>query len=132
TDTPFELVGAPWIKPRVLADYLNARLIAGVRFVPVTFTPAGANYTGKVCGGVNLIVTDRNVLDAPELGVELAAPLRNLYPDHWKADHMLGSLGKHGVFDALARGDDPRSIAQSWQDDLQKFRELRAKYLLYK
>jgi uncharacterized protein YbbC (DUF1343 family)/CubicO group peptidase (beta-lactamase class C family) len=133
TDTPFELVGAPWIKPRVLADYLNARLIAGVRFVPVTFTPAaGANYAGQVCGGVNVIVTDRNALDAPELGVELASALVKLYPDQWKIDHMLGILANHAVFDALARGDDPRSIAQSWQNDLQKFRELRAKYLLYK
>ncbi len=132
TDTPFELVGAPWIKPRVLADYLNARLIAGVRFVPVTFTPTSANYAGQLCGGVNVIVTDRNLLDAPQMGVELAAALLKLYPDHWKADNMLGSLGNRQTFEALARGDDPRTIAQSWQDDLQKFRELRAKYLLYK
>jgi len=132
TDTPFELVGAPWIKPRAFADYLNSRLIAGVRFVPVTFTPTSNNYANQACGGVNVIVTDRNVLDAPEMGVELAAALQKLYPDHWKLDHMLGILANHATFDALSRGDDPRSIAQSWQDDLQKFRELRAKYLLYK
>jgi uncharacterized protein YbbC (DUF1343 family) len=132
TDTPFELVGAPWIKPRVLADYLNARLIAGVRFVPVTFTPTSANFPGQLCGGVNLIVTERNMLDAPEMGVELASALQKLYPDHWKPDHMLGSLGNRQIFEALSRGDDPRSIAQAWQDDLQKFREIRAKYLLYR
>ena len=39
TDTPFELVGAPWMKSRELAAYLNARGIAGVRFVAMTFTP---------------------------------------------------------------------------------------------
>ena len=33
----------------------------------------------------------------------------------------------------LVPGDDPRAIAQCWQDDLEKFRkELRQKYLLYK
>jgi len=132
TDTPFEVVGAPWVKPRVLADYLNARLIAGVRFVPVTFTPTSNNYASQACGGVNVIVTDRNVLDAPEMGVELAAALLKLYPDRYKVDHMLGLLGNHATLEALSRGDDPRSIAQSWQDDLQKFRDLRAKYLLYK
>jgi uncharacterized protein YbbC (DUF1343 family) len=132
TDTPFELVGAPWVKPRVLADYLNSRLIAGVRFVPVTFTPASANYSGQLCGGVNVIVTDRNVLDAPEMGVELASALQKLYPDQWKVDRILAILGNRDVYEALARGDDPRSIAQSWQDDLRKFRDLRAKYLLYK
>ena len=39
TDTPFEVVGAPWIDGQQLAAYLNSRRIAGVRFVPVRFTP---------------------------------------------------------------------------------------------
>jgi uncharacterized protein YbbC (DUF1343 family)/CubicO group peptidase (beta-lactamase class C family) len=132
TDTPFEVVGAPFVEPHAFADYLNARLIAGVRFVPVTFTPTSGPYSGKQCGGVNLIVTDRNVVDSPELGIELAAALKKLYPDNWTVDHMITSLGNRAVFDALSAGEDPRNIAQSWQDDLQKFRDLRAKYLLYK
>jgi uncharacterized protein YbbC (DUF1343 family)/CubicO group peptidase (beta-lactamase class C family) len=132
TDTPFELVGAPWIDARAFAEYLNSRLIAGVRFVPVTFTPSSAIYSGQACHGVNLIVTDRNVLDSPELGVELAAAFRKLYPEQWKIDRWMTILANQDVFDALSRGDDPRNIAQSWQDELQKFRETRAKYLIYK
>jgi uncharacterized protein YbbC (DUF1343 family)/CubicO group peptidase (beta-lactamase class C family) len=132
TDTPFEVMGAPWIDPRVYSDYMNARLIPGVRFVPITFTPVSGPYQNQQCKGVNIIVTDRTVLDAPELGIELAAALKKLYPDNWKIEHMIGALANQQVFDALANGDDPRSIAQSWQDDLQKFKEMRAKYLLYK
>ncbi len=45
---------------------------------------------------------------------------------------MITALSNQQVFDALAGGEDPRNIAQSWQDDLQKFRDLRTKYLLYK
>ncbi|HLW54165.1 MAG TPA: exo-beta-N-acetylmuramidase NamZ domain-containing protein [Candidatus Angelobacter sp.] len=132
TDTPFEVVGAPWIKPREFADYLNSRLIAGVRFVPVTFTPTSAAYSGQVCGGVNLIVTDRNLLDSPEMGVELAAALKKLYPDNWKLKFIAGLLANQRIFDAISNGDDPRNIAQSWQEDLNKFRETRSRYLLYR
>lgn len=132
TDTPFEIMGAPWIEARTLSDYLNARLIAGVRFVPVNFTPSSGPYSGQSCGGVNLIVTDRNVLDSPELGLELAAALNALYPDKWKMERLKELLVNQDVYDALARGDDPRTIAQSWQAELQKFRDLRARYLLYK
>jgi len=132
TDTPFELVGAPYINARTFAEYLNARLIPGVRFVPVTFTPSSGTHSGKACGGVNLIVTDRNVLDSPELGIELAVALRKLYPNDWKMDRMIEILGNRRVFDAIAQGADPRSIAESWQNDLESFRSLRAKYLLYK
>jgi uncharacterized protein YbbC (DUF1343 family)/CubicO group peptidase (beta-lactamase class C family) len=132
TDTPFELVGAPWIKSREFADYLNARLIAGVRFVPVTFTPASGPYSSHACGGVNLIVTDRNVLDSPEMGLELAAALQKLYSDNWKLPMMLAILANRQVFEALSGGADPRSIAQSYQEDLERFRDLRSKYLLYR
>src|SRR5262249_25063041 len=79
TDTPFEVMGAPWIDARTFSDYLNARLIPGVRFVPITFTPVSGPYTNQQCKGVNMIVTDRTVLDAPELGIELAAALKQLY-----------------------------------------------------
>ena len=44
TDSPFELVGAPWIDAKELAGYLNAREIAGVRFVPTNFTPTSGMY----------------------------------------------------------------------------------------
>lgn len=132
TNTPFEVVGAPWIEPGAFADYLNARLIPGVRFVPVRFTPTTGPYANKQCGGVNLIVTDRNQLDAPQMGIELAVALRKLYPVNWKIDKMIEILANHSVFDAISQGQDPRMIAQEWQDELQKFRDLRSKYLLYK
>jgi uncharacterized protein YbbC (DUF1343 family)/CubicO group peptidase (beta-lactamase class C family) len=132
TDTPFEVMGAPWIDPRVLSDYLNARLIPGIRFVPITFTPVSGPYQNQICKGVNVIVTDRTALDAPQMGIELAAALKKLYPDNWKMEHLITALSNQQVFDELANGDDPRSIAQGWQDDLDKFRELRQKYLLYK
>src|SRR5262249_54155500 len=80
TDAPLEGLGAPWIKARELADYLNSRSIAGVRFVPVTFTPSGSAYTGKLCQGVQIFLTDRHELDAPAMGIELAAALHKLYP----------------------------------------------------
>jgi len=131
TDTPFELVGAPWVKGRELAAYLNARGIAGVRFVPVTFTPTSAIYNGKKCEGVNVVLTERNALDAPELGIELAAALRKLYVADYKIDRLPELLVNQAAFDALLAGRDPRRIAQDWQEDLDKFELLRKKYLIY-
>jgi uncharacterized protein YbbC (DUF1343 family) len=132
TDTPFEVLGAPWIEPRAFSDYLNGRLIPGARFVPVTFTPVSGPYQNQLCKGVNIIVTDRTVLDAPEMGIELAAALKKLYSDNWKIERMLGLLANRQVFDAVMNGDDPRSIAQGWQEELEKFKEMRQKYLIYK
>ena len=132
TDTPFELLGAPWIDADQLARYLNSRDISGVRFVPVNFTPNASSYAGEKCQGVNIIVTDRNALDAPELGVEIAAALHKLYPEPFHLERMNDILVNQAAYDAISRGDDPRRIAQEWQDSLDKFQQLRAKYLIYK
>jgi uncharacterized protein YbbC (DUF1343 family) len=132
TDTPFELLGAPWMKGKELAAYLNARVIAGVRFVPVTFTPAASNYAGKPCEGVNIVVTDRNGFDAPELGMELAAALHKLYPADFKLERITELLVNQSVYDALVAGQDPRRIAQDWREGLEKVQKVREKYLIYK
>jgi uncharacterized protein YbbC (DUF1343 family)/CubicO group peptidase (beta-lactamase class C family) len=131
TDTPFELLGAPWMKSRELAAYLNERGIAGVRFVPVTFTPTAATFSGQTCNGVNILLTDRNGLDAPEMGIELAAALHKLYPADFKMERMTQLLVNQSVYDALVEGRDPRRIAQDWQEELEKFELVRKKYLLY-
>ena len=132
TDTPFEVVGAPWIRNKEFAAYLNARNIAGVRFVPTTFTPTSSIYSGQACQGVSLVVLDRNALDGPELGIELASALHKLYPNDWKLEKMKALLVNQAVYDALVAGQDPRRIAQDWQDELQKFVKVREKYLIYK
>jgi uncharacterized protein YbbC (DUF1343 family)/CubicO group peptidase (beta-lactamase class C family) len=131
TDTPFEVVGAPWMTSRELSGYLNRRGIAGVRFVPVTFTPTASVYSGLKCEGVNLVLTERNALDAPELGIELAAALRKLYPADFKMERMPELLVNQAAYDGLVAGEDPRRIAQDWQEKLEKFELVRKKYLIY-
>ena len=132
TDTPFEVVGAPWIDGRAFADYLNARLIAGVRFVPVNFTPSSGPYANQRCGGVNVVITERNVLDSPAMGIELASALHKLYATNWQVEKMANLLANRQVYDAIVADEDPRTIAEGWRDELDRFKELRSKYLLYK
>jgi uncharacterized protein YbbC (DUF1343 family)/CubicO group peptidase (beta-lactamase class C family) len=132
TDTPFEVLGAPWIKGRELAAYLNGRDIQSVRFVPIIFTPSASNYAGERCEGVNLIVLDRNTLESPELGIELASALHKLYPNDFKLERMSDLVVNQAVLDAIGAGEDPRRIAEDWRERLEEFVRLREKYLLYK
>ncbi len=131
TDTPFEVFGAPWIRPLELADYLNGREIQGVRFVPTTFTPKSGKYANQLLGGIYMVVTGRNTLDAPEMGVELASALRRLYPNEFQMEQMILLLGNQAAFDAIKAGVDPRRISADWQDGIEKFKEIRKKYLIY-
>jgi uncharacterized protein YbbC (DUF1343 family)/CubicO group peptidase (beta-lactamase class C family) len=132
TDTPFELLGAPWINSRGLAQFLNGRQIPGVRFLPTSFMPMASNYSGQLCHGVNIMLTDREFLDSPELGIELASALAKLYPEQFHMEKMIDILANQNVYDQLVQGVDPHRIALNWQDELQTFLQVRAKYLIYK
>lgn len=131
TDMPFKVVGAPWIDARELAAYLNTREIAGVRFVPITFTPTSGTHARKQCGGVNIILTNREMLDAPELGFELAAALHKMHPDGFDIGRMKTLLVNQAVLSALQAGEDPHRIAADWQAGIDVFMDVRAKYLIY-
>jgi uncharacterized protein YbbC (DUF1343 family) len=131
TDTPFEMVGAPWVDAVDLARYLNAREIGGLRFIPIEFTPDASNFAGEKCGGVNIMVTDRNAVDAPELGIEIAAALQKLYPAQYKLQGLDMLMIRKSSLDNLAAGQDPRRVAEQWIDGIEEFKALRARYLLY-
>lgn len=131
TDRPFEVIGAPWIKPEELAAYLNRREIQGVRFVPITLTPTSDKYAGERIGGVSIVLLDRNFFDAPELGLELASALFKLYPSNFEAAKMSRLVNNRSIMDALTKGTDPRRIAEDWRDSVNGFLQLRRKYLLY-
>jgi uncharacterized protein YbbC (DUF1343 family)/CubicO group peptidase (beta-lactamase class C family) len=132
TDTPFELVGAPWIDGRAFAQFLNRRQLPGVRFVPVDFTPQKPfPYAGETCHGVRILVIDRNVLDAPELGVEIASALHRLYPEKFDLQKMSTLLANQSVLDAIAADRDPQRIAEDWRLALDAFEQQRSKALIY-
>jgi uncharacterized protein YbbC (DUF1343 family)/CubicO group peptidase (beta-lactamase class C family) len=132
TDTPFELIGAPWLDGRRLSAYLNERKLAGVRFVPVRFTPAASIFKDQECGGVNLIVTDRAQFRPVRTGLEIAVALRRLYPADWKVDDYSRLLVNQETLERIKRGDAPEEIASSWTSALNEFRRARARALLYK
>jgi uncharacterized protein YbbC (DUF1343 family) len=131
TDTPFEQVGAPWIDGVQLADALNARAVAGVRFYPVRFTPSSSKYAGEECQGVFVIVTDRTVLRPVRVGLEIASALARIYPTQFALADALRLFGSRDTLARVRAGEDPSAIAASWAAAEAKWRLIRAKYLLY-
>lgn len=131
TDTPFEVVGAPWIDGQKLAHHLNNQKIPGIRFVPVRFTPKASVFKDEECGGINIIVTDRARFRPVISGLEIAVALRKLYPTDWKVDSYLRLLVNSDTLERLKRGESAAEIGRTWTTKLDEFRTARAKMLLY-
>ncbi len=131
TDTPFELIGAPWIQGAELAAELNRRAVPGVKFQATLFTPDVGLYKGVYCQGVSIAITDRAALDSMRMGLEMADALRRLYPREFQLEKIDELLGSRATMEQLERGVEPARIVASWRGDLEKFRAMREKYLLY-
>ena len=134
TGTPFEHIGAPYIDGPQLANYLNARRIPGVSFAATNFEVAEDSnrypFHGKTVSGIAFAVTDRRVLDAPEMGIELIGALHRLYPQ-FQMEKTARLIANVDTTQALENKTDPREIARGWVADLARFQARRRLYLLY-
>ncbi len=131
TDAPFEQVGGDFIGGRELAAYLNARQIPGVRVYATSFTPTDSNFKGVRIEGVRFVITNRELLSAARVGLEVAGALQKLYPGKIDFTASKRLIGSDEVIRRLQAGDDPHTIEQSLTDSLAGFERLRAPYLLY-
>jgi uncharacterized protein YbbC (DUF1343 family) len=131
TDTPFEVVGAPWVDGQKLARELNAGAVVGVAFVPVEFTPTSSKFSNQTCGGVNIVITDRSRFEPLRTGFEIAAALRRLNSEQWEAKGYDRLLGNQKTLQALLDGKSPEQIEEVAREGVSDFQRLRLKYLLY-
>jgi uncharacterized protein YbbC (DUF1343 family)/CubicO group peptidase (beta-lactamase class C family) len=132
TDTPFEIVGAPWLDGQKLAKYLNERNLKGVRFIPIRYKPNASVFKDEQCGGVNIIITDRNNFNSVRTGIEIAAALRKLYPADWQVDKYARLLVNAEILEMVKRGETPENIEKVVQKHVDDFAKRRALFLLYK
>jgi uncharacterized protein YbbC (DUF1343 family) len=132
TDTPFEQVGAPWIDGVRLAETLNARNLAGIRFYPVRFTPTASKYAKQECQGVFMVVTDRAALRPVRVGAEIAGALSRLHGTQYQLEAAERLFGSKEHLTRLRAGDDPSTLVSDWSVAEARWRLLRAKYLIYR
>jgi uncharacterized protein YbbC (DUF1343 family) len=138
TDTPFEVIGAPWIEPISFAEQLNAlpeTQQAGrdvVRFIPVWFTPRSHIHADTRCGGVRIVVLDREALKPVRLGLAIARQLRIRYPDTWKAEGLDRLLGNATVYELVRQAETMDKVEQVCQSGIDAFLERRKAFLLYR
>jgi uncharacterized protein YbbC (DUF1343 family)/CubicO group peptidase (beta-lactamase class C family) len=131
TDTPFEIIGAPWMDGRQLAQCLNAIQLTGVSFVPVEFTPDSSKFQGQNCRGVQILITDRSLLEPLHVGFALAGTLRRLYPDDWETKNLNRLLGNKDCFQAIVDGKSLEEVLDLARNGVSEFLRRRQAFLIY-
>jgi uncharacterized protein YbbC (DUF1343 family) len=131
TDTPFGRIGAPWYRAREVAEYLTAREIPGVRFVPHRFTPRASVYQDQECEGLDIVLVNRAIFDPILMGMELLSATLKFHPGKFQLENVMRLLGSDEAAARLNRGETGREVLQAMRGQLEEFGRIRAKYLLY-
>lgn len=131
TETPFEVVGAPWIDGELLARELSSLKLGGVSFRATTFTPNANPHARKACQGVRVRLVDRAAFEPVRTGIAIALGLRKLFPKRWVAERLHGMIGDPAVTAAILDGKSLAAIEALYKADLEAFAAKRSKYLLY-
>lgn len=131
TDTPFELLGAPWIDGQSFAASLNALPLDGIAFAAAEFTPDASTYAGDACEGVRMTITDRSRLQPLQVGFAIARQLLLDYGEAWETKRYMRLLGNAATMAALLNGKTVDAIETAYRPDLNAFRTRRAPHLLY-
>jgi len=131
TATPFEILGAPWIKAKSLAAALTAEKLRGVGFQEVEFTPESSVFAGKKCYGVKMIVFDRESFQPVNLGLALARTLHKNHAGTFDIDKFNQLLFHPTTFKGVEKGLPISDIRKLWQPSLDAFIQRRRTFLLY-
>ena len=131
TETPFEVLGAPYIDGAALARELTAMSLPGIRFEATSFTPSSSVFAKQTCGGVRMTITDRRTLRPVATGVAIALVLHRLYPNDFALDKIAPLLRDPATLEAIRAGKPLAEIVSMWREDEAMFALRRAKYLLY-
>ena len=131
TDTPFEVLGAPYVDDLRLSHELNKLGLAGVQFTPVRFTPSASIFKGEPCGGVRMTITDRSALRPVEMGIAVACTLQRLYPKAFALSKLDTLLNRAASVKKIAVGDSWRQVLADWAEGTQAFEQSRSAFLRY-
>ncbi len=140
TVRPFELFGAPYIDPNILAADLSA--IPGLHFRPAFFEPTFQKYRGVLCGGGQLHVTDRSSFESLYTVCRVLASVIKHWGDDfkWKEppyeyEHEKLPIdilcGGTEIRESLESGLSVDELRASWIKDETSFRKRRQDFLFY-
>jgi solute:Na+ symporter, SSS family len=141
TEFPFMQFGAPFINSEILLHEINQKDFKGISFEKIAFTPMSIpdkskypKYEDILCNGFKVKITDREFFKPIETYITILEILSNLYPNNFEIldtkfiDKLYGSDELRVAFE---NRNSIEELIQKWDVELEKFKQIRNKYLLY-
>lgn len=131
TESPFELVGAPYIDAAKLSGWLRGQALSGLAFESVSFQPKKSKFAGQECHGIRISIVDRERMSSIELGILLARYMRQHHAELCEPGNFAKLLADANTLKASFENAPLTDIRKLWRKNLSEFLVKRAACLLY-
>jgi len=139
TTRPFELIGAPFVDGDNLAAKLNSYHLPGVMFRAASFVPTFSKFVNEQTNGIQVHITNRNAYDSFKTGLYIVKTIHDMYPDQFQfrtpdsngISYFDNLVGNGSIRADIEAGKSVEAMEAKWQPALEKFMDVREKYLLY-
>jgi uncharacterized protein YbbC (DUF1343 family) len=132
TETPFEVVAAPWMDGPAVAKRLAELAPAGVAFEPTEVTPKSSVHANKKCRGIKIRITDPARFEPIRTGIMIASVLHEVHPSEWDFEGIDKMLRHRPALAAIRAGQGIADIEATWASSLGAFKVRREAFLLYR
>ena len=142
TETPYLIVGAPWLSTTFLLEKLRSKLFEGVEFSEISYRPHGSSYhkrvpkyDGQSCSGIKIFIKNKDTFEPLKVATSILFLINQLHPREfqWEANDYIDKLFGTNELRVMAAQKKPAShLTAIWSQDIYKFSEFRQKFLIYK
>jgi uncharacterized protein YbbC (DUF1343 family) len=129
TDTPFLLIGAPWLDAESVAGAILEDERPGCRLETLLYTPvpilgkaANPTFKNESCSGIRIVIEDPSSVRSFTLAVALLAAIRRRHPNDLKFNpHFDVLAGTSNLRERIERAESALNIVGAYARELNEF-----------
>ncbi|MBF0100125.1 MAG: DUF1343 domain-containing protein [Desulfobacterales bacterium] len=142
TSQPFEIFGAPYIRPEHSVSLLTPYPLPGIVLRPLGFEPTSNKWQGQLCKGFQIHVTDISQYRPYSTTLKLLSAIYADAPNafSWKSppyeyEHTRLPFdlisGDTAIREAIENHKNMDTVIDSWQDELNAYHQIAMSFYLY-
>jgi len=133
TDSPFKIIGSPWIDAEELNSAFTDLNLTGIKSNVIRYSPSSGLYSNEKCNGLHFSVTDANTNFPVRTGFQLLHLIALIYPEQCSerlyptvanpsgSGHLDKLTGVYNCFEKIKKGELLSSNIQQayWKEIIQ-------------
>jgi uncharacterized protein YbbC (DUF1343 family)/CubicO group peptidase (beta-lactamase class C family) len=133
TETPFKILGAPWLDTKAVLKEISPKDSVGCRLESKKYTPvsipgkaSNPKYNNEECNGIRIHIHEPKKVHAFQLTIAVLTAIQKIQPDKLEFNSFFDTLaGGPDIRERFKKGQSANKIIKAYQTELEQFNQQR-------